>query len=61
MHLDQFSQNKALIFLVLTGDEEEIDKQLGDLGDEDAEKLDEQMWGSDQEEEEEHSEVGRVV
>lgn len=31
-------------------DEKELDQQLGDLGDEECEKLDEQMWGSDDEE-----------
>jgi midasin (ATPase involved in ribosome maturation) len=30
-------------------DEKELDQQLGDLGDEECDKLDEQMWGSDNE------------
>ena len=28
-------------------DEQELDKQMGDLGDEQTDKLDEQVWGSD--------------
>lgn len=35
--------------------EDELDKQMGDLGDEDANKLDEQMWGSDEEEEQQQN------
>jgi len=31
-------------------DETELDQQLGDLGDEECDKLDEQMWGSEDEE-----------
>ena len=33
-------------------DETELDKQLGDLGEEECDKLDEQMWGSEDENEE---------
>ena len=34
-------------------DENELDKQMGDLDGKDADKLDEQVWGSDDEQEEE--------
>ena len=34
-------------------DEKDLDKQMGELDGNDAEKLDEQIWGSDEEEEEE--------
>ncbi len=43
-------------------DENEIDKEMGELGEADADKLDEQLWGSDQEEEEEEKkEVRRIL
>ena len=41
-------------------DENELDKQMGDVGDEEADKLDEQVWGSDQEEEEEEEQEEQV-
>ena len=34
-------------------EEPELDKQMGDLGSEDTDKLDEQIWGSDEEDQEE--------
>lgn len=33
--------------------EEELDKQMGEVDGDDTDKLDEQMWGSDEEQEEE--------
>lgn len=33
--------------------EEELDKQMGEVDGDDIDKLDEQMWGSDEEQEEE--------
>ena len=33
--------------------EEDLDKQMGDLGDEQADRLDEQVWGSDDEDDKE--------
>ena len=41
-------------------DELDFDKQMGDLGDAEADKLDEQVWGSD-EEEDEQNEVNTQV
>ena len=38
-------------------EEPELDKQMGDLGKEDTDKLDEQIWGSDDEEDPEESDV----
>ena len=35
------------------GDDNEIDKQMGDVDEQGEDKLDEQMWGSDEEEEQE--------
>ena len=35
------------------GDDNEIDKQMGDVDEQGGDKLDEQMWGSDEEEEQE--------
>lgn len=34
-------------------EDEDLDKQMGNLGDGDADKLDERLWGDDEEEEEE--------
>ena len=36
-------------------DENELEKQMGDLGEFQSDKLDEQMWGSDEEEDQEVS------
>ena len=33
--------------------EQELDKEMGELGEQESEKLDEQMWGSDDEEDKE--------
>jgi len=38
-------------------DDDELDKEMGDLGGAEADKLDEQVWGSDEEEEEEQIKV----
>lgn len=35
------------------GENDEVDKEMGDLGEQDAERLDEQVWGSDEEDEKE--------
>jgi len=37
--------------VLCTGDEDEVDKQMGEVDGEERDKLDEQMWGSDEEEE----------
>ena len=41
------------------GDEDKVDKQMGDLGDEQADRLDEQVWGSDEEEDQDQPKVGQ--
>ncbi len=38
-------------------EKEELEKEMGDLGEEDAEKLDDQIWGSDDEDEKEEDKV----
>ena len=38
-------------------EEMELDRKMGDLGEEDVDKLDEKLWGSDEEEQEEQEKV----
>ena len=42
-------------------DEPELDKQMGDLGEDEADKLDEQIWGSDEEQDQDESKVCNII